>query len=140
MRRLSANLFLAVIALFPLATFAQATDGRAAALTTDEQWVQWMDKAQYDDAWKSAAPIMQKALTQADFAKAMTDARSPLGEMKTRTLKQADAIEHLPGAPDGHYWVVQYTTRFEHKSEALETVVTSLASDGSWHVSGYFIR
>ncbi len=140
MHNFEVGLLLAVVALSPVAVSAEATDGRTAALTTDEQWIQWIDKAQYDDAWKSSASVMQKALPRADFAKAMAAARSPLGELKARTLKQADATEHLPGVPDGHYWVTQYTTRFEHKGKALETVVTSQASDGSWHVSGYFIR
>jgi len=46
----------------------------------------------------------------------------------------------LPGAPDGEYVVVQYQTIFTHKKEAVETVVSAREKDGSWKMSGYFIK
>jgi ribosomal protein S17E len=36
--------------------------------------------------------------------------------------------------------VVQFTTEFEHKKGAVETVTPMADSDGTWRVSGYFIR
>jgi hypothetical protein len=46
----------------------------------------------------------------------------------------------LPGAPDGEYVVIQYESSFEHKQAAVETVTPMLDKDGTWRVSGYFIR
>jgi hypothetical protein len=46
----------------------------------------------------------------------------------------------LPGAPDGEYVVIRYDTQFEHKAHAVETVVPMRERDGSWKVSGYFVK
>jgi hypothetical protein len=66
--------------------------------------------------------------------------RAPLGKAAARTLKSAAYKTSLPGAPDGHYVVIQYQSSFEHKRSAIETVTPSLGDDGQWRVSGYFIR
>jgi len=36
--------------------------------------------------------------------------------------------------------VIQYDTQFENKKSAMETVTPHLEKDGSWKVSGYYIR
>jgi hypothetical protein len=46
----------------------------------------------------------------------------------------------LPGVPDGEYVVVEYETSFENKKTANETVTPMKDPDGTWRVSGYFIR
>jgi len=46
----------------------------------------------------------------------------------------------MPGAPDGKYVIIQYDTVFENKASAVETVTPMVDPDGSWRVSGYFIR
>ena len=49
-------------------------------------------------------------------------------------------MTELPGAPDGEYVVFQFDTQFERKRAAVETVTPMRDPDGSWRVSGYFIR
>ena len=66
--------------------------------------------------------------------------RTPLGQTVSRKVRSAVYKTSLPGAPDGEYVVIQYTTSFEHKQSAVETVTTSKGSDGVWRVAGYFIR
>ena len=65
---------------------------------------------------------------------------TPLGKVESRKLKSAAYTKTLPGAPDGEYVKIQYHNRFEHKQEAVETVVQMLDKDGNWRVSGYFIK
>lgn len=48
--------------------------------------------------------------------------------------------EELPGAPDGHYVVLKYSTRFERKRHGTETVVAELDEDDEWRVAGYFVK
>jgi ribosomal protein S17E len=36
--------------------------------------------------------------------------------------------------------VIQFTTEFEHKKSAVETIMTTADADGAWRVSGYYIR
>lgn len=67
-------------------------------------------------------------------------AREPLGAVISRQLDNARAAAELPGAPDGEYVVFQFTTTFEHKRMATETVTPMRDNDGAWRVSGYFIR
>ena len=60
--------------------------------------------------------------------------------MKSRTLKSATFARTLPGAPDGEYVVIQYETAFENKAAAVETITPMLDKDGSWRISGYYIK
>jgi hypothetical protein len=66
--------------------------------------------------------------------------RDPLGKVLSRALKSATYTTTLPGAPDGQYVVIQYDTAFEHKKSAVETITSMLDKDGTWRVSGYFIK
>ena len=67
-------------------------------------------------------------------------ARGPLGKLISRKEKSATFATSLPGAPDGQYVVIQYDSVFEHKRTAVETITPMLEKDGSWRVSGYFIK
>jgi hypothetical protein len=66
--------------------------------------------------------------------------RDPLGAVKSRSLKSAAFSHNPPGAPAGDYVMLQYDTQFANKGKAVETVVPMRTPDGSWKVSGYFIR
>jgi len=46
----------------------------------------------------------------------------------------------VPGAPDGEYVVIRFSTSFEKKQSAIESITPMLDSDGVWRVSGYFIK
>jgi len=46
----------------------------------------------------------------------------------------------MPGAPDGEYVVIQYETEFEKKASAVETVTPERDKNGTWRVSGYYIK
>ena len=70
----------------------------------------------------------------------MRNARTPFGALKSRKVKSTQYTTTLPGAPDGHYVIVQFDTSFEHKAAAIETVTPMKDPDGSWRVSGYFIK
>ena len=134
-----ASLVLLSSAVLPAAR-AQVQENTQAAVQAEIEWVHLLDAGDYAAAWASAAKVMQTALPEQDFTKQMSGTRKPLGALSERTLKQAQERTQLPGVPDGHYVVAQYTTRFANKAEAIETVIASRAPDGSWHVAGYFIR
>jgi hypothetical protein len=71
---------------------------------------------------------------------AISSARSPLGALKFRKLKSAALTRNPPGAPAGEYVMIQYETQFENKASAIETITPMHEKDGSWKVSGYFIK
>jgi len=66
--------------------------------------------------------------------------REPLGKLISRKVKSAVYKTTLPGAPDGQYVVIEFTSSFKHKKTAVETVTPMLGKDGVWRVSGYFIK
>lgn len=63
------------------------------------------------------------------FALVLLLAMAPLGGFATS----------LPGAPDGDYVVLQFATKFENNTKAIETV-TPMLNEGHWRVSGYYVR
>jgi hypothetical protein len=90
---------------------------------------------------KQLAPIfVLAAVSTADSSAALAQARPPLGAVTSRTLVSSEYKRALPGAPDGEYVVIQYDTQFAHKPHVVETVVPMRERDGSWKVSGYFVK
>ena len=94
----------------------------------------------YAASWDAAATLFRTRVTQEQWQTAAQTARAPLGQLKSRTLKSATSTTTLPGAPDGEHVVFQFTTSFEQKAAAAETVTAVREMDGKWHVGGYFIK
>ena len=111
-----------------------------AAQTSVGAWLSLIDNERYAASWDAAATLFRNAVTQEKWQAAVQAARSPLGQMKSRTLKSATSTTTLPGAPDGEYVVFQFNTTFEQKPAAIETVTVIREKDGTWHVGGYFIK
>ena len=111
-----------------------------AAQASVEAWLSLIDHQSYAASWDTAASAFRNAITSEKWQAAVQAARAPLGAMKARTPKSATSTTTLPGAPDGEYVVFQFTTSFEQKPAAVETVTAVREKDGTWHVGGYFIN
>ena len=103
-------------------------------------WLELTDAGNFDRSWDEAADIFQKHVTKLAWASTAANARSPLGGVRSRKVRSARYARTLPGAPDGDYVVIQFETTFENKANAIELVTPTRAKDGSWKVSGYFIK
>jgi hypothetical protein len=103
-------------------------------------WLAMADAGDAAGTWKAAASLFRRAVDEEQWARTLSVARGPLGTVVTRALREGRAATELPGAPDGEYVVFQFDTQFEHKRAAVETVTPMRDTDGSWRVSGYFIR
>lgn len=112
----------------------------AAAQSSTEAWLSLIDHQNYAASWDAAASFFRTRITQDQWQAAAQASRSPFGQLKSRTLKSATSTTTLPGAPDGQYVVFQFTTSFEQKAAAAETVTAVRERDGTWHVAGYFIK
>lgn len=113
---------------------------KAAAQKSAEAWLALVDQGQYAGSWEQAAALFRAAVTRDAWESAVRGVRGPLGAVRSRKLRSADYRTSLPGAPDGQYVVIQYDTAFENKAAAVETVTPMLDKDGTWRVSGYFVR
>jgi len=84
--------------------------------------------------------MFKSAVSETNWGSSVTRARGPLGKMLLRQVKSAKFKTSLPGAPDGKYVVIQFSTAFAKKAAAVETVTPMQESDGTWKVSGYFVK
>lgn len=126
------------IAKVPAAESAEAAV--AVAEEAARTWLKQVDEGRYAESWDSAAGLFKAAMSRQDWEAALKATRTPLGAVKTRAVRSAEYATALPGVPDGHYVVVQFSTSFENKAVATETVTPTKDKDGTWRVSGYYIK
>ncbi|MBW2281593.1 MAG: DUF4019 domain-containing protein [Deltaproteobacteria bacterium] len=132
------------VLLFLAATPASAGPPASPGATGDavaaaQAWLALLDAGRIDDSWREAASPFRQQVSQSQWKTAVSAARSPYGAFISRRLRGAKYTDSLPGAPDGHYVVIQFEARYARKHSAIETV-TPMLEGGGWRVSGYFIR
>ena len=115
-------------------------EAEKAAVAAADAWMKLVDEGKYDEGWTQASELLKKAAPQAEFAKSVGAARDPLGDLVSRKVKSTQYATSLPGAPDGEYVVIQYDASYAKKKSAVETVTPMKDADGSWRVSGYYIK
>ena len=103
-------------------------------------WLALTDTGQYESSWDSASALFKAAVSKEDWEKSLSAVRMPIGALETREMATSKFSTTLPGAPDGEYVVFQFSSSFEHKATALETVTAMRDADGAWRVAGYFIK
>jgi hypothetical protein len=134
-----ALLFIAAALLAPVAD-AQQPDAVNTAVDAANRWLVLADAGDGAATWDRAAPAFQSGVSKAAWTDALKAARQPLGAVTSRKVASSVFTHSLPGAPAGDYVVIQYDTQFERKEHAVETVVPMRDGDGSWKVSGYFVK
>ena len=111
----------------------------AVAVESGQAWLALLDSSSYSKAWEDAAATMHSCISLADFGKGMQSMRAPLGKGTSRDIKSQRHHTHLPGLPEGDYWVISYITTFENKPNVDESIVPTLEQDGNWRVAGYLL-
>jgi len=114
--------------------------GEELAAKAASKWLTLVDEGKYSESWEDAAQLFKGAVNKGQWKDSLDSVRKPLGKLVSRTIKSKTYATSLPGAPDGEYVVIQYTSSFEHKKSAVETVTPMLDKDGKWRVSGYYIK
>lgn len=136
------TLILAVVfCIYAIAVYGGDNSAKEkAAEDTAKAWLAVVDGGSYAQSWKEAAKIFKDNITESKWEEALKAVRTPLGKMISRKLKSKTYTTTIPGGPDGEYVIIQYTTSFEKKKSAVETITPALDKDGKWRVSGYFIN
>ena len=120
---------------------AGATDDKEAlAIDAGKQWLSLCDQAKYGESWEMAATYFKNAVKKEQWEQMATAVRKPLGQVGKRDVKSQHYQTTVPGAPDGEYVIIQFSTVFENKKEATETVTLMMDQDRGWRVSGYFVK
>lgn len=104
------------------------------------EWLALVDEGKYGESWEQAATLFRGAVNKAEWEKQVRGVRGPLSSVGSRTFRRAEYHTEVPGAPDGEYVIILYDTSFSAKKKAVETVTPMKDSDGTWRVSGYYIR
>jgi len=124
--------------------YAQSVGGsdhpEAAAQSAAAAWLALVDAGNYSESWNTASSSFREHVSQSQWQTAAAGARAPFGALKSRKLESATFTRSPAGAPDGQYVVIRFATSFENKASAIETVTPMMDADGTWRVSGYYIR
>ena len=110
------------------------------AMAAATSWLAILDGQRYGDSWEEASPLFKGATPKLQWEVSAQSVREPLGPVSGRKMRSANYTRTLPGAPAGEYVVIQYDTSFANRPYSTETVTPSKEKDGSWKVSGYYIR
>jgi len=134
--------WLVVIGMMFSSMAVSASDSKklASALFAANKWLALVDQNKYAESWKEAADLFRHTVQSDLWVASLKALREPLGKLISRKVKSAVYKTTLPGAPDGQYVVIEFTSSFKHKKTAVETVTPMLGKDGVWRVSGYFIK
>jgi hypothetical protein len=138
--RIVVTLAVVVCALAWSTAWAQQQTAEKPAVEASKAWLELVDGGRYAESWDAASTLFRGAVTQENWVKLMEGNRKPLGKLVSRTFGTSKYMTSVPGGPDGKYVVVQYKTVFENKAQAIETVTPMLDKDGTWRVSGYYIK
>jgi hypothetical protein len=143
MRRLGGLVAAVVIVASTLVVgvaWAEHEKQEKAALEAANAWLELVDAGKYAESWDAGSSLFRGAVTKEQWVKALEGYRKPLGKLRSRTFAASKYMTSVPGGPDGEYVAIEYKTAFEHKADGLETVTPMLDTDGTWRVSGYFMK
>jgi RNA polymerase sigma-70 factor (ECF subfamily) len=113
---------------------------KKAALTAAKTWLNLLDSAKFADTWKNADPYFKHRIKERKWVAQMPQLSKKIGKFVSRKLLSANFTNKLPGLPGRSAFVLRYSSCYKHQSQAIETVVPIIGSDGVWRVSGYYIK
>jgi hypothetical protein len=141
-RIIFSTIAMAMICAVPIG-LAHADDQTAAveqvkqAKLAADAWLKLVDDGNYKESWNQLATVVKPLVSEDKWAQEAAAGRKLMGPVISRNFKAAKYSTTLPGAPDGHYVVIQYDSSFANKKSTVEEVVPMLDTDGKWRVSGY---
>lgn len=131
---------LVVVSVFSGCAPARNPEAENAAVKAAQEWLALIDGGDYVISWAESAPLLKAAVPQDQWNKMIDAARKPLGKMLSREKMTSVYKTAMPGAPDGEYVIIQFKASFENKKSAVETVTPMKDQEGTWRVSGYYIK
>ena len=110
------------------------------AIKAAEKWLILIDGNDYGMSWENAAELLKKSIKKDKWEQMVKAVRPAFGDLISRSVKSATYATSLPGAPDGEYVVIEFSTNFANKKSASEQVTPMKDPDGEWRVAGYYIK
>lgn len=113
---------------------------KQAAVEAAEAWLAVLDAGQYEKTRDEAAALFRNAVPKEQWQQSIKMLRDRCGRLVSRQLLSKKYTADMPNAPAGEYVIIQYQTRFQNRTAAVETITPMLDRDGKWRVSGYYIK
>lgn len=129
-----------VLALAASAVAAGEEEDVGQAVAAAQSWLAIVDAGKFGESWDLAATTFQKGITKAKWEQAVGNVRTPIGAVKSRILMKGRDAPRLVNLPVGDAVVIQFATSFEKLAPTIETVTPFREQDGSWKISGYYIK
>lgn len=104
------------------------------------KWLELIDAGKYAESWDEASEFFKTNTPKETWIETLEDLMPQFGENKTRESDGSRFMTKMPGGPDGEYVMLRFSSTFEKKEEATETVTPAKDENGKWRVSGYYIR
>ena len=106
-----------------LSVSVQAIAGNAEdeAIQAAKDWLVMIDANDYGKSWDEAAEFFKASISKTIWVDSIRGIRPSLGLLISRTLTSAVYATSLPGAPDGEYVVIRFSTRFANKKSSQKT-------------------
>lgn len=99
-----------------------------------------IDTGDWAGSWNVAGDFIQSQVPVDGWSATVQPVREPLGAVTSRTLKSVEQTKQLPGAPEGDYEVLQFTTTFEADDKVLTETLIMIRTEDGFDVAGFFIR
>lgn len=112
-----------------------AADEKQDATTFASSALGLIDKGKFAKLYKHAAPVLIKAVTEAQLSQGIRSANSAVGARKSRKRAKVTQHKDLGGFP-GVYYVVRYESSYANLPKAAE-LLTVTQTDGNWTFAGY---
>jgi hypothetical protein len=123
-----------------LSAVAGEAEDVANAMAAANKWLALTDTGKYAESWDNAATALKTAVTKEQWQAALTQARKPMGAVKSRELMKSAQPLKVTNAPVGEFVAIQFVTMFETGPELVESIAPMRERDGTWKVSGYFVK
>ena len=107
---------------------------------TARAWLEKLDKGYFQQCYDETAEILKNNLDTVQWLANMTSYRKPLGQAEKRKEVNMFYDNQPQNAEAGDYVTAQYASVFQQKNVIIESVVLKKNQDGSWQVSGYWLK
>ncbi len=137
------RMLLAVLAGVLLAAGSPAAGGEAekAAATASGAWLAIVDAGRYGESWDAAAATFRQALTKPQWiGRASRRCARRSASWCRAGSSAASSRRGCPGRRRASTWSSSTTADFEKAKGMTETVTPMKDPDGTWRVSGYYIK
>ena len=111
-----------------------------AGVEAANKWLPLLDEGKDVESWDKTGDYLKAMIPKQRWCEQVAPQRRVMGKLVSRVVDSKQYAITLPGMPDGEHVMIQYKTVFKRKKAAAEVVVVSREDDGTWRVSGYFIR